>query len=128
MSNHKAELMKRYVLILALIASVAISCKEDKLSIACNVDDPAENLSWMQEVIEEYTGTEIGRLYTYIQKADYDGQTVFIVQNCCPMCSFMPVVYKCDGSRIPSKDLDFKKLSTREVVWKSSENTCILDK
>jgi len=98
--------MRRILLLLPvafLFIFMAFSCdKEDKIvgSNTCSVINPAQDLPWLRDKIAEITSQDPAYNYSYIQQADYQGQTVFIFGNCCPNCNTTVPVYNCQGEFI----------------------------
>jgi hypothetical protein len=114
--------MKSASLILILLLVSLISCKEDKVNKNCNVDDPVNELRWLKAMTEELNSSTFSK-YNYILQGDYNGGTVFIVTNCCPMCNSIPVVYDCDGDRLD--DASTAEIKNTKRVWLSKDNECV---
>lgn len=119
--------MKNYFYLFAFLGMLNFSCSDDNDPVkACNVDNVLE-LPWLQELIAETEEFEIGRDYAYITMGTYDSQTVFVSQNCCPLCNSIVVVYDCSGNtigKIGYEGISADEITDREVIWKSSNNSC----
>lgn len=119
--------MKNLIYLFLFLGLLTFSCSEDPDPVkACQVDNVLE-LPWLQELIAETEKFEIGRDFTYITMGTYDSQTVFVLRNCCPLCNSVSPVFDCSGNPlgvIGSDGIVFDEISDREVIWKSSNNSC----
>jgi hypothetical protein len=119
--------MKKLIYLSAFLGMLTFSCSDDSDPIrACNVDNVLD-MPWMQELIAETEEFEVGRDYTYITMGIYDSQTVFVLNNCCPLCNSIIPVYDCSGSTlgtVGSEGISADEISDMEVIWKSSNNSC----
>ncbi|GAB3219082.1 hypothetical protein GCM10027454_07910 [Algoriphagus aestuariicola] len=120
-------MMKKLLYSLSFLVLLTVSCSDDPDPIrACNVEN-AMDLVWLQELIVETEEFEIGRDYSFITMGIYDSQTVFVLQNCCPLCNSVYPVYDCSGNSlgvIGSAGVPFEEITDRKVIWKSSNNSC----
>lgn len=71
----------------------------------------------------EIENSEFSRKYFYLVQADYNGQTVFYVNNCCPMCMTIIIYYDCAGNVLESVDASQVKNGRR--IWMSDELECV---
>ena len=77
--------------------SLAISsCEKRDLDLeeaidrsGCSVDNPVRDLAWLKETIafNEQQDKNENTQYEYIAQTEYEGETVFIQGNCCPLCN-----------------------------------------
>jgi len=104
------------------------SCVSNELPQAnnCDVANPIEDLPWLKAEIADRNDSEMERKYWYITQASYKVETVFIVKNCCPMCSMLPPpVYSCDGELLfRATDEEYNRISHERIIWKSAEYEC----
>jgi hypothetical protein len=124
--------MQRAFLLFLMVSLVISSCSKDELDPiqACATDNVLQDLPWLAELIEGLEQSEIGSKYSYISQAVYEGQTVFVLQNCCPFCNSIYTVTDCAGNDlgfIGSGGIDPSTITSSEVIWKSSENTCAFE-
>ena len=112
-------------LALFLCAGACIDC-EDQQNFACNVEDPATNLPWLAEKIEELEASSTGN-FEYVTKGRYGALTIFIMKNCCPNCLSIYLVYNCNGEEIGylgDGSIDPDAVTNEEVVWKHEDSPC----
>lgn len=106
-----------FVLVMIILAA----CKDDhEKSLVCDFKEVTD-LPWLKTIITDIEKSELSQ-YWYISLADYNGQQVITVGNCCPMCSTITPVYRCDGTKIDNPDYSLIKNS--KVVWHPANFTC----
>jgi len=122
--------MRKILLFATLISLMAFSCEKEGCmpSNTCGVTNPTEELGWLKaEIADREQRTSDFNKYFYIQQAEYNGQTIFIYSNCCPMCNTIVPVYNCQGELLfylnqdPEKD---KEIKSEKVVWKPADFAC----
>lgn len=115
--------MRAAIFIIIAFIATAGSCSKDldPSGPACNVADAVNDLPWLKAKAQELEASDLHQ-YHYINKGIYNGQTVFVMANCCPFCSWIPIAYTCDGEQVT--DFDFQKVENSEVFWKSKDNVC----
>lgn len=112
-------------MIFAMLLVFSSSCQQNENPrVACGVSNPAVNLTWLSEKIEELEASEFSRDYSYINQVLFEGQTLFALGNCCPNCNWAPVYYDCEGSIFEDDNLVFEELTVVELIWKSASSTC----
>lgn len=111
---------------------MAFSCEKEggciEPDIICNVNNPKTELTWLKAEVQrrQQNHTDVEK-YFYIQQATYNGQTVFMYNNCCPMCSTIVPVYNCQGELLfhlgqnPEED---KKIKDIKILWKPGNFAC----
>jgi hypothetical protein len=126
--------MNNYTRSLLLILSfiVLLSCDDQNstnlLSFsACGVENPAENLPWLKEVIESWKVQTDIYPYMYVSQGQYEGQAVIIFSNCCPFCSSTVPVFNCEGELLwyAPEHLD-RTITDLEIIWKPLFSQCNL--
>ncbi|MBN7813167.1 hypothetical protein J0A68_19585 [Algoriphagus sp. H41] len=119
--------MKKLLYVFAFLGLLTFSCSDDSDPIrACGMDNVLE-MPWIQQQIAETESTELGRDYWYISTGTYHSQTVFLLQNCCPMCNTIVPIFDCGGNTLGtlgSSGISLDDISDRKVIWKSSNNSC----
>ena len=114
--------MKRIVLLLSIIVS---ACKyNDMPANICEVRDPANDLPWLKEEIQNLEQSSI-REYFRVEKVEYNGETGFYISNCCPFCDTIPIFYKCSGDHVIVTDLS--KLVLKGVIWQPADFSCLMN-
>jgi hypothetical protein len=81
------------------------------------------NQAWLDQQIDQINKSDI-KEYFYIVRAEYEGQCIVYVSNCCPMCSTTIVAYRCDGVKL--ENIDLTKIENHEIVWKPDNYSCSL--
>lgn len=114
--------MKAHLLFFVLSFAV-LSCKDNDVPRVCDVADPVTDLEWLKNKIVELENSELSRKYFYIEQADYNGQTLFYVNNCCPMCMTMIVYYNCSGEQM--EGVDASQVRNGKRIWMSEELECV---
>lgn len=114
--------MKTYLMFFVLMIAI-VSCQDDDGAKACDVDNPVTDLPWLKDKVTELENSELSRKYFYVVQADYEGQTVFYVNSCCPMCLIVIQYYNCSGEIIESVDPDKVRNST--TIWTAEANECL---
>ncbi|MFC3881344.1 hypothetical protein ACFOSV_14215 [Algoriphagus namhaensis] len=122
--------MKNTCFLILFFCLIFSACKEEEQPrLICGVTDPVASLDWLSlftnEIDESYYG-----VYYYISHTQLDGQDVFVVQDCCPNCFNIPVVYACDGESLGflSADAGINPaiLDESTIIWKGTGFSCNL--
>ena len=116
----------RLLQIVILIAfTVMFSCKKDSDN-TCNVSNPAEDLAWLKNTIEDLKSLPDGGMYSYISMAMYNGETVFLMGYCNPAANYVTPVFNCSGDSIGLiGEISMDSLTDQQVIWKSENSLCI---
>jgi len=116
--------MKNVLLILGIILTLAFSCKDQGPDLICNVNNPTEDLPWLKSEIErrKQSQNDISK-YFYIEQGEYNGQTVFIYNNCCPMCNTILSVYDCNGKKLFDLDSTIE-IKNIKKIWVPEDFPC----
>lgn len=122
--NLGMKILTLYSIILSL--SFAISCKPDDEVSACG-NDP-QNIQWLNDRIAELESSEIVQ-YFYIERAEFQGNQIFIFNNCCPFCGTIISVYNCEGEMIGTlgTEISASKINGRKIYWKPTGFGCQLN-
>lgn len=128
--------MKSRLYFLAFLGCLAFSCSDDP-DPACSGDN-ALAMPWLTDLIEVEEQHEIGQSYSYLMTGMYKSaamsvpQPIFFFMNCCPACLMAPpVIYDCGGNelgRMVSEGILWEEIQDKEVIWRSSNNCCNLEK
>lgn len=96
----------------------------------CAVENPTEELAWLKnEIAEREQNTTEDSKYQYVMQSTYNGETIIIYGNCCPLCNSVLPVYNCEGELIGvigsrSQDFPFEVLTVGQIIWKTSDFAC----
>jgi hypothetical protein len=90
--------MKKYLMISAILL-LFFACEEPNIN-NCIVEKPLEELVWLNSEISQIEADTLMSAYWYISTALYQGNTVFVLQDCCPVCNTVHLVFNCSGEPI----------------------------
>ncbi len=107
--------MRAIFVVLMTISLVA--CKNDD---CCN--DVGVDQDWLGKTKADLAKSDLSQ-YFFIERGVYEGKCVVYVNNCCPMCSTIIVLYTCDGTLLTDRP-DMTKLKNVETVWKPDNFSC----
>ena len=118
--------MKNYLIL--VIVLFALSCKEKvNPSSTCNVGNPTEDLAWLKAEIDRREKSQSDlKVYFFIEQGEHNNQTVFLYNNCCPMCSTVGAVYDCSGTKLfdLGPGVDISDIKNLKVIWKPEGCLC----
>lgn len=121
--------MKKIAILLTLITALfAYSCENVKTLCPGEVSDDSVD-SLIAELEAEQSNNTVTRDFTYLAEANHNGNTVFILANCCPYCLSLFPVYDCSGQEIGHIGDDTfnpNLLNSAKIVWRSENNQCSL--
>lgn len=124
--------MKFTIFLSTTLFMFLMQCETTPIQTTCGVSNPAEELSWMKSKIDEAKQSslyEAGQLY--IWETEFNGETYFVFDNCCPNCGSVPLIYTCSGEDVSSNETvsnyiySFDK-SSIDVIWTSENFSCNL--
>jgi hypothetical protein len=115
--------MNSKLAIVALIALALSCCDEEEGPLICGYENPIHDLPWLKAKAEEIQDSDFMRRYFYIMQADYNGEAIFYVNNCCPTCDAAPFYYNCAGERIDP--IDHSQVKTWKRIWAPEELECV---
>lgn len=121
------------LIILTIGAATALlltRCSTEEV-IVCGIENPCgidEDLTWLDSEVKNQG--ELYNKYFYVSQAVYQGEIVFLFENCCPLCQTIILVKNCSGDTIGhlgynEGDIDPEEISNSFVVWKAPENECV---
>jgi hypothetical protein len=119
--QNRSTFMKKTLLGL-MVGMIMLSCEEE-FSIC---DLPKNSIpSWMEILIDENAQSDLSG-YFYFQTAEYEGQQVFIANNCCPNCSTVVSVYNCKGEVIGNLrgEINIEDLENLRLFWSPKNSQC----
>ncbi|HMJ71221.1 MAG TPA: hypothetical protein VK508_20135 [Cyclobacteriaceae bacterium] len=111
----------RLLFFLTILA--VVSCKDKDEPQVCDVEDPVNELQWLKDKAAEIQNSEFSAKYFYIEEADYNGQVVFYVNNCCPMCTTFITYYDCSGT--PLEEVDASQVKNGRRIWTPEGLECV---
>ena len=118
--------MKHILLPLFLILFVLSSCDKDETIVECNIENPLEELEWMQEIVDNDNFDCYKRVD--IIQATYKGATVFYYYTICPVCNskFPPPLLDCNGETVKEYapgDVDrfYKEVKKVKTIYSSCD-------
>lgn len=123
------------LLTLIVLGMLLLSCQdqeEENLPLAqtCNVSSPENDLPWLVEKIDELETGSLSQ-YFYVTQTELEGETLFIIGNCCPNCFAIAPVYNCAGEELGAvgsaegSGFPSELLLEGEVIWKAEDNACV---
>lgn len=126
--------MKKGFLALVTICIFIYSCSDndDKLSVtpACGVDNPIEELAWLKSEIDNRNQSNRESMkYCYIVQGEYEGETVFVYEDCDPAVNKIVPVFNCDGVVINTdgNSIGLDNINNKTIVWKGNNFACNTD-
>lgn len=117
-------------LIVLMLLSFSCPDNDDKEIPLCGTNNPIEELAWLKSVINEINLPDsLFAKYFYISQASYKGETIFIIDNCCPTCNTAIIIYDCEGEilgylgdKIRIDEIDYSK-----IIYKPNDFACNLN-
>lgn len=112
-----------------LISMLLLACsgKGSSTKAACGVDNPIEDLAWLKTYTQQVDASseELSRYLSVVQ-GTYNGETVFIFDNCCPICSVVISVYDCEGKSIGllNDTINLSEIKDTQIIYKPDDFTC----
>lgn len=115
------------VLLIILILTLHSSCEkspESSLSqlssmSGCGGTQPDKSLPWLKNEIEKLSASP--NCYS-IARSTYKKETVFIISNCDPSASSVPLLYTCEGRKLNLTAEEYQNLNFTgniELIWKN---------
>jgi hypothetical protein len=112
-----------------LLFAIALSCSDEsdcaeecENSSFCGVDNPAENLPWLKEQINELEQWNHGD-YFYFASVRYMGMPAILQSNCCINCDSRPRLLNCDGEEIETDGFVMEQLTHFKLLYGGTECT-----
>ncbi len=107
-----------------------ISCDNDDNELpivaSCDVANPIQNLEWLKSLVESKRADESTLAkYFYLEIAEYENETVFIDNNCCPICNTVVPFYNCDGELLGTLNSEINAdFRNRKIIFKRDDFEC----
>lgn len=107
-----------------------LSCSsDDSLPIiaACDVDNPIEDLAWLQSRVQVLRDNETEESqFFFVSQATFQGETVFIFDNCCPFCNTVAPVFNCSGEQLGllNNEVPQDELTGLQIVYRPNDFAC----
>ncbi|TDQ18871.1 hypothetical protein DFQ04_0681 [Algoriphagus boseongensis] len=118
--------MKKLFPILVLILGLW-SCQDQEGPRACGTENPIEDLAWLKNLITEIEGYSLSE-YNYVVQSTYRGKTIFLVQSCCPFCSYAVPIFDCQGNSLgyigQQDGIQPDDVKEGKVIWKPENSQC----
>ncbi len=118
---------KHSVVLFSLLILFSCSDNDDKIGEACGTVNPPEKLTWLKNEINnrELNTSDITK-YFYISQATYYSQTVFVYDDCCPICNTAIFVYDCAGDRIGQVNADIQRedIKNPKIIYEPQDFAC----
>jgi hypothetical protein len=114
--------LKSFLLVL-FGSALLFACSENEDPKSCGVENPVEDIAWIKEAIKLQNSGLAG--FAYLIQGTYKGQTVFIMESCCPFCNLISAVQNCRGESIPNASVS--EVTNKKVIWKPANSVCNLD-
>ena len=117
-----------------MLVLFGFSCQEkaeEPTIEACGVQNPVKELAWLAEI----TSSSELAIYFYITQAEYTGETIFIMRNCCPHCNTVITAYNCEGTLLGVVGqnseidaslilIDTSSILNERTIWKPVNSSC----
>ena len=114
-------------IVIALFSFIACNNDEDGYEFAaCNVNNPIEDLQWLKSMVDSIKADDSAlSKYYFLEIAEYKDETIFISNNCCPICSTVISVYKCNGEFFDFLTSEISSnLKNRRIIFKRNDFVC----
>jgi hypothetical protein len=122
--------MRKACLLILFVATLT-ACKNESCLQSCGVSNPAQDLPWLKQLIENHTPDSSADSKEYYPPAEivshaYKGKTVYLVDMCMQCPDNLTTVVNCEGQVIcefggiagRNTCPDFSEATRLEVVWK----------
>ncbi|GAA4279594.1 hypothetical protein GCM10022260_00150 [Gaetbulibacter aestuarii] len=109
-----------------------MQCDTAAIKTTCGVAIPTEELPWLKTKTNELKQTSLYELgQVYIWQTEYNGETYFIFDNCCPNCDSVLSIYTCDGEDVSTNQTISDYIygidkSNKDVIWTPENFSCNL--
>lgn len=119
------------IFILIFILTLSQSCSNDDEDVpvisACDVNNPIEDLPWLKAQVNQIieNNSDVSK-YFYMEITEYEGGTIFIANNCCPICGTIVPVYNCEGASLGLLNDVIKsdEIKNSKIIFKRNDFTC----
>lgn len=111
--------VRNWVVCCIIFLAVFSSCSNDDDTSTCNVENPLEELSWLNDWVNSLTDD-----YEYIRTAKYLGNDVFYNVNCDPLVNYVSSAYNCEGYFIGFTAELRSEFTADSILWISENSKC----
>ena len=108
-----------------------LCCDDDTTDVpvidACGVDNPIENLSWLRSLADGINQNESDVApFFFIEMGEYEGETIFILNNCCPICGTVIPVYNCEGEFLSflNDEIKIADITNSRIIFRREDFYC----
>jgi hypothetical protein len=112
--------MRSILGIMAIVSSAMLFSCEKESNSNSKVSNPAEEIVWLKEAIDDIKQDE----YAYYAMANYKGDTVFYYGNCNPVINYVSVIQNCKGEKLGYTSELYDKLTDIKIIWKHANSKC----
>jgi len=111
--------VRNWVVCCIIFLAVFSSCSNNDDTSTCNVENPLEELSWLNDWVNTLTDD-----YEYIRTAKYLGNDVFYNVNCDPLVNYVSSTYNCEGDFIGFTAELRSEFTADSILWISENSKC----
>jgi hypothetical protein len=125
--------MKKLSTVFCMVILFFFSCEQAAMLNAeinketiCSVDNPLEELDWLQAKIQTLDTSGYTR-YFWVKQAELKGETVFIFGNCHPLWNSRFPVINCQGEEVCESYVlcnDPDEMKNETLIWKAQVSEC----
>ena len=124
--------MRALILFISIIF-IAIGCheiafeNEGPAKSFCGVTNPINNLDWLREEVEAISSQSYAAMDVFVISAVYQGQVVFFIDICCPVCNVAPPeIRNCQGQSLGrlGDSIAAMDVVSRSILWRTDNNVC----
>ncbi|TMM56159.1 hypothetical protein FEE95_16165 [Maribacter algarum] len=124
--------MKKTIIPLFYILFVLLSCSDndDTIMPACGVNNPIQELEWLRTEIERRKANPNEDMkYCYIIQAEFNGEDIFVYEDCNPFVDKAIPFFNCEGTMINTQDnpIGFDDIRNKVIIWKPKNFVCNID-
>jgi len=120
--------MNRNVVLL-VIYLITFACTDNEIQnpTICSVENPIENLTWLNAIVTDTMNQQLSTNYK-IYQVEKDNQIFIIPYYCCIACNYVITIYDCNGKEVGflGELLSFdESISNENLIWEPAQFTCI---
>ncbi|SRR6056297_436020 len=118
--------MKKIILLLCFCT--LICCTNDNTEVPVNeaseTENPIDNLPWLKTLINEFKEDQSDLAgFFFIEIAEYSEETIFMSNNCCPICGTVVPIYNWKGESLGflNDQIPVEKIRNSRIIFKRSD-------